>query len=151
MTSPKTVKNRDRGSGGGESGRRTKYKLISILKKVKLSGHFYHWNFGSSGHMIIRSALQSVVVPLSGSIPSPWTLKKCCFSPWTPGGIYHLSLFLWVLPNPIPLSILYCTMTKGTTGLLLDKYAFGGTTFNYAIFVPEPIQSLLLWPPGHYK
>ena len=42
MTSPKTVKNRDRGRRGGESGRETIYKLISIRKKVKLSGHFYH-------------------------------------------------------------------------------------------------------------
>ena len=44
--------------------------------------------------MITRSALQSVVVPPTWNIPSPWTLKKCCFSPWTPGGIYHLSLSL---------------------------------------------------------
>ena len=78
MTSPKTVKNRDRGSGGGESGRRTIYKLISIRKKVKLSGHFYHWNFGSSGHMITCSALQSTPI---WEYTQPLDFKKVLFLP----------------------------------------------------------------------
>ena len=80
----------------GNQGGKLFINWLVFVKKVKLSGLFYHWYFGSSGHMITRSALQSVVVPLSGSIPSPWTLKKCCFSPWTPGGIYHLSLSLFM-------------------------------------------------------
>ena len=45
MTSPKTVKNRDRGRRGGESGRRTIYKLISIRKKSQVIGTFLPLNF----------------------------------------------------------------------------------------------------------
>ena len=41
MTSPKTVKNRDRGRRGGESGRRTIYKLISIRKKSQDNGTIF--------------------------------------------------------------------------------------------------------------
>ena len=80
---------------------------LVFVKKVKISGHFYHWNFGSSGHMITRSALQSV--PLTGNIPSPWTLKKCCFSPWTPGGIYHLSLSFYERSTMLLSPFLFCT------------------------------------------
>ena len=154
MTSPKTVKNRDRGSGGGESGRGTKYKLISIRKKSQVIGTFLPLNFW---------VIWAYDYPLSSAERSctpnfeytqPLDFKKVLFLPlnsrWY---LSPLSLFLWeVYYAAIPLSFLYLLydQAKGQwTGL--DKYAFGGTTFNYAIFVPEPIQSLLLWPPGHYK
>ena len=49
MTSPKTVKKGDRGSGGGESGRGTIYKLISIRKKSQVIGKFLPLKF--LGHL----------------------------------------------------------------------------------------------------
>ena len=108
MTSPKTVKNRDRGRRGGESGRRTIYKLISICKKSQDIGTFLplkFWVIWAYDYPL--SSAECSCTP-NWEYTSPWTLKKCCFAPWTPGGIYHLSLFLWeVYYAAIPLSFLY--------------------------------------------
>ena len=109
MTSPKTVKKGDRGRRGGESrnqGEEPNINWLVFVKKVQDIGTFLPLKFWVIWDMITRSALH---IPLTSNIPSPWTLKKCCFSPWTPGGIYHLSLSFYESYTMLLSPFLFCT------------------------------------------
>ena len=81
MTSPKTVKNRDRGRRGGESGRRTIYKLISIRKKSpRYRDIFTTEILGHLGYDYPLSSVECSCTP-NFEYTQPLDFKKVLFRP----------------------------------------------------------------------